>query len=303
MIDPSETFDGTWPFAPNFFDGQGFQHHYVDEGAGEPIICLHGEPTWGYLYRNMIPGLAAHNRVVVPDHMGFGKSETPQDRAYTLQTHTENLAAMIEHLDLRDITFVIQDWGGPIGTAYTVRHPDRVKRMVYMNTIAGYGRVGDEVPATLTSPWFRWIGEGLDSGRTEQVLRNLGSTILSVMKIIGFENSVAVNDAWVRAYSAPFPDWDSCIGGYEFPIDAYSGRIVDYVIDGAGGVGDLTAKPAILLEGMQDHGIPPARAIADFKALWPGAPIVEIANAGHFCQEDVPDLLVANIAQFLQANP
>lgn len=304
MIDADETFDDTWPFAPNFFDGAGFRQHYVDVGTGEPVVCLHGEPTWGYLYRHMIPPLAEHNRVIVPDHMGFGKSETPQDREYTLQSHVENLAALIEHLDLNDITFVIQDWGGPIGTAYTVRHPGRVKRMVYMNTLAGYGRVSDpDVAQVSDSPWFRWIGEGLDNGRTEQVLRNLGSTVLSVMKIIGFENAAAVDATWIRAYSAQFPDWDSAIGGYEFPIDAYQGRIADYVLAGLDGVGDLVAKPAILLEGMQDRAIPPARAIADFRALWPGAPVVEIPDAGHFCQEDVPGVLVASIRQFLQANP
>ena len=77
---------------------------------GELIVCLHGEPTWGYLYRNLIPRLAERYRVVTPDHMGFGKSETPQDRAYTLQTHVENLASLLAALDARDVTFVAQDW-------------------------------------------------------------------------------------------------------------------------------------------------------------------------------------------------
>jgi haloalkane dehalogenase len=88
MIPADETFDGTWPFEPNFSEAAGFRQHYVDEGPrdGEVVICLHGEPTWGYLYRNFIPPLAERYRVIVPDHMGFGKSETPQDRVYTLKT-------------------------------------------------------------------------------------------------------------------------------------------------------------------------------------------------------------------------
>ena len=140
MIPIDETFDGTFPFAPHTFDGHGFVQHYVDEGPrdGQTVLCLHGEPTWSYLYRNMIGPLSRDYRVVVPDHMGFGKSETPQERPYTLQEHTENLAALIEHLDLRDITIVAQDWGGPIATAYTVRHADRIKRIVFANTLAGY---------------------------------------------------------------------------------------------------------------------------------------------------------------------
>jgi len=93
MIPERETFGGTWPFAPRYFEGNGFRMHYVDEGDGEPIICLHGEPTWGYLYRRFIPPLSKANRVIVPDHMGLGKSETPRDREYSLKTHVENLSA------------------------------------------------------------------------------------------------------------------------------------------------------------------------------------------------------------------
>jgi haloalkane dehalogenase len=91
MIPAGEDFDGTWPFAPHFFDGSGFRMHYVDEGSGDPIVLLHGEPTWGYLYRRFIPRLRAHGRVIVPDHMGFGKSETPQDRTYSIREHVDNL--------------------------------------------------------------------------------------------------------------------------------------------------------------------------------------------------------------------
>ena len=306
MIPLDETYEGTFPFAPHTFDGNGFVQHYVDEGPrdAEPIVCVHGQPTWGYLYRHMIGPLAERHRVIVPDHMGFGKSETPQDREYTLRSHTENLAALLEHLDLHDITMVGQDWGGVIATQYAVRNADRIKRMVYANTLAGYGRVDDpSIPQLTDSAWFRWIGEGLESGRTEQVLRNAGSTVLSVMKIIGFQNSAAVTDTWIRAYSEQFPDWESAIGAYEFPIDAYLGRIVEYVLEGIPGVAELTSKPAILLEGLADRAIPPQRAIADFRGLWPDAPIVELPGVGHFCQEDAPEVLVSNIEQFIQANP
>ena len=79
MIPASETFNGTFPFKPHFSDAPGFRMHYVDEGDGEPIVCLHGEPTWGYVYRNFIPTLCRTHRVIVPDHMGFGKSETPSN--------------------------------------------------------------------------------------------------------------------------------------------------------------------------------------------------------------------------------
>jgi cis-3-alkyl-4-acyloxetan-2-one decarboxylase len=312
MIPADETFDATWPFAARFHEvpatatARAFRMHYVDEGppSTEPIVCLHGEPTWGYLYRRMIPRLAERWRVLVPDHMGFGKSETPQDRAYTLRTHVENLASWVDRLGLEGITFVAQDWGGPIATQYTVRHPERVRRLFFANTLAGYGSAGRrDLPRLQDSRWFRWIGAGLENGRTEAVLRNLGSTVLSVMKIIGFEHTAGVDDTWIRAYAAAFETPEECVGAVEFPRDAYLGRIRDYVLEGAGGVEALKAIPAMLAEGLRDHAIPPALAIGDFEALWPGRPVVQLPGAGHFCQEDVPDTLVALIAQFMQTTP
>lgn len=310
MIAADETFEGTWPFAPRFHeiaarDGAApFRLHYVDEGPrdGAVLVCLHGEPTWGYLYRRLIPRLAERHRVLVPDHMGFGKSDTPHDRPYTLRTHVENLAEWIAALGLRDVTLVAQDWGGPIAAAYTLRHADRVRRLFLANTMAGYGAIGrTDLPRLQDSRWFRWIGGGLESGRTEAVLRHLGSTVLSVMKIIGFENTAAVDDVWIRAYAAPFATPEECVGALEFPLDAYHARIRDFVLEGLPHLDALRAKPAMLAEGLCDHAIPPALAIADFEALWPGRPVVRLPGVGHFCQEDAPEMLVALIEQFVQS--
>ena len=189
MISSHETFGGTWPFAPHFFDGNGFRMHYVEEGSGQPIICLHGEPTWGYLYRRFIPPLSQSHRVIVPDHMGFGKSGTPRDRPYTLKTHVENLAGLIDALDLHDITFVIQDWGGPMAAAYTLRHPERVQRLFLLNTLSGYGHaeLGE------LTPWLEFVKKHHEAGTLHEVLGHLDVNVLSIMKIIGFENSSAVD--------------------------------------------------------------------------------------------------------------
>jgi len=304
MIPAEETFNGTWPFAANFSTNAGFKQHYVDEGPrdGEVIICLHGEPTWGYLYRNFIPILAEHYRVIVPDHMGFGKSETPQDKVYTLKTHVENLVALIEDLDLKDITFVCQDWGGPITGAFTIRYPERVKRLALMNTLFGYGgaRVNPE-----RTQWFEWIAKHYEAGTLDGILGELGSTVLSVMKIVGFENSGAVDETWIQAYSAPFPDRASCIGGIEFPLDVHLGRARAFIMEGleTGNIEKVRSKPAMLAYGMKDKAINPENAIADFKALFPRGPINQFENAGHFCQEDIPHILVPLIHQFIQMNP
>ena len=302
MIPLGETFDGTFPFAPHTSDAPGFRMHYVDEGAGEPIVCLHGEPTWGYLYRKFIPPLAESNRVLVPDHMGFGKSETPKDREYTLRTHVENLAALIEELDLRDITFVMQDWGGPIGGCYTALHPERVKRLCLLNTIVPFMAPAQPPPdVPVRTPWFEWIGDGLENGRTERVLGNLGSTVLSVMKIIGFENMSVVDETWIRAYAAPFENSAECKGAIEFPLDAYLGRaqawwrtaITPQMREA------VRAKPAMLVDGLKDRAIYPPAAIALFETMWPGAPVTKLPHAGHFCQEDAPEIIVPLIRQFV----
>jgi cis-3-alkyl-4-acyloxetan-2-one decarboxylase len=304
MIPADETFDGTWPFAPRFSDTAGFRQHYVDEGAGRPVILLHGQPTWGYIYRHFIPALARTHRVIVPDHMGFGKSETPADREYTLSTHVANLTALIEALDLRDITFVMQDWGGPIGTGFAVRHPERVHSLVYMNTVVGYGMAGRrDLPNPLETPWFRWIRDGLDNGRTEAVLSHLGSTILSVMQIVGLERLDRFDPTIIRAYGAPFPTPADCVGAIAFPLDLALGRIRDFVKAGAAGAPALKEKPAILIEGMLDRAIPPASAIADFRGLWPNGPVVEVPDAGHYIQEDAPEVAISAIQAFLGMLP
>ncbi|MEE4361262.1 MAG: alpha/beta fold hydrolase [Pseudomonadales bacterium] len=301
MIPAHETFDGTWPFAPHFSSAAGFRQHYVDEGPrdGEVILCLHGEPTWGYLYRHFIPTLSRHYRVIVPDHMGFGKSETPQDRVYTLETHVNNLAALIDDLQLEQVSLVCQDWGGPMTGAYAIRHPQRVSRLMLMNTLFGYGRV--PAPAGRT-PWFEWIAQHEEAGTLEGVLGEMGSTILSIMKRLGFTNSAAVTDSWLRAYAAPFPDRASCIGAIAFPLDVHYARMTPYIMKGftEGDLAALKAKPAMLAYGMADRAIDPAHAIADFRALFPDAPVVELENVGHFCQEDAPQTLVALIHQFMQ---
>ena len=303
MIKASETFEGTWPFLPNFFDGNGFQMHYVDVGPRQanPIILLHGEPTWGYLYRKFIPELSKSYRVVVPDMMGFGKSETPQDKEYTLKTHVENLSRLIDNLKLTNITFVGQDWGGPITAAYSIRNLNKVKSFVLINTLFGYSK--EERPKNL-SPWFQWINKHYQDKTLDGILGELGSTLLSVMKIPNFTNNNIINDTWINAYSSQFPNRASCKGAINFPLDALLNRIVPYILEGIkqGDLKSLCSKPAVLAYGMKDKAIEPDYAIRDFKALFPGSKVVEMPNAGHYSQEDEPELLINLIKEFMKEN-
>ncbi|HEY8289559.1 MAG TPA: hypothetical protein VIG49_09835, partial [Acetobacteraceae bacterium] len=175
--------------------------------------------------------------------------------------------------------------------------------LVLMNTVCGYGTAGRrDLPNPLETPWFRWVREGLQSGRTQAVLSQLGSTILSVMQIVGLERLDRVDPLFIRAYGAPFPTPDDCKGAIGFPLDLALGRVRGFVREGAAGVLALRDKPAMLIEGMLDRAIPPALAIADFRGLWPSAPVIEVPGAGHYIQEDAPETVVPLLQAFLAFN-
>jgi haloalkane dehalogenase len=298
MIPANEDFDGTWPFSPHFFSGAGFRMHYIDEGEGDPIVCLHGEPTWGYLYRKFIPRLVRHGRVVVPDHMGFGKSETPQDRTYSIRDHVDNLEAFLLNLDLRNITFVAQDWGGPIATGFALRHPDRIKRLCFMNTgVPGTPPAGSRTVADL--PWHKWV----QTEESKAVLSNLGGTILSVMKRIGFERTVHVDETWVRAYASPFPTPADCKGALAFPANIGKPETAAVMLEHLANLPALAAKPAMYIHGDEDRAIPTEFSVGAFRSTWPAWPVVILPGVGHFIQEDAPETACALVEQFIQMTP
>ena len=307
MIAAEEDFDGTWPFEPHFFEGQGFRQHYVDEGprdTGETFVLLHGEPTWGYLYRAFIPRLAELGRVVVPDHMGFGKSETPQDKSYSAREHCENLASLLLELGLSDVTLVGQDWGGPIGGQFAYRYPVRVKRIVlidsFMKAMMEPEQATDQ-PADST-PWMAFI----QSDDFEPVMSHLGETILAVLYKVGLRHTERVNDTWLRAYAAPFPTVAACKGALQFPRNLLRPETWAYLHEGEdlpGAMEAVARKPALLIQGEEDRTVPPAGASFMFRAIWPAAPIVTVPGASHYLQEDAPQTAIALIEHFVQTNP
>lgn len=297
-IPEGETFDGTFPFAPHFSTASGFRMHYVDEGSGEPIILIHGEPTWSYLYRNFIPELSRGFRVIAPDHMGFGKSETPVNADYTLDRHARNLAGLIEELDLNNITLVMQDWGGPIGAVVASRYPKRMKRFVAMNTIFGTDRNLREERLT---PWFAAIKEMEDAGHLEAVLGNLRYLVGGIMMTLGIQRREVVTETWLRAYAAAFPNLDECRAAIAFPLEGlHLDRIRDTLVAALPGLFRLgeAGIPAMMIEGMKDHAIWPHVAIAGFRAFFPHGTVHELAEAGHFIQEDAPEIVVPLIEEF-----
>ena len=140
-----------YPWAPHFFDvGKGVKLHYLDEGQGSPLIMLHGNPTWSFYWRHLVTAFSSTNRVIVPDHVGCGLSDKPADDEYdyVLDRRVADLEALLDSLGLtKDLTLVLHDWGGMIGLAFATKHPERVKRLVVLNT-AGFG-----LPEGRKLPW------------------------------------------------------------------------------------------------------------------------------------------------------
>lgn len=307
MIAADDTFDGTWPFRARFNHLAGFRQHYVDESPERPdqtIVMVHGEPTWGYEWRHMIGPLSRHHRVVVPDHMGFGKSETLPDRSYDASEHISNLESLlVDALDLSNITLVLRDWGGPIGTGFALRHPDRISRVFATNTVLPLADGIAELMASnvAESRWFRWVRSAIADGSFDEVLGNAGHTIAHLMiDLQHVAKPQIASPTWIRAYASPFPDPAECRGVIAFPRQ---------VVDGPQGpppeppsaeaVATVRALPAMLAVGMRDTALLPEHVIAAFRLSYPEAPVVELRNAGHFPTEDDPETLLALLELFM----
>lgn len=306
MIQSSDTFAGTFPFAPHFTGAPGFRMHYVDEGPddGEVVLCLHGEPTWGYLFRHLIASLSETHRVIVPDHMGFGKSETPADRSFWLQDHIDNIEAFVLALDLTDITLVMHDFGGPTGMGLAARHPDRIRRIISVNGPTSFGQADalDRLVANAgVAPWFQWILKAESEGVLESVLGQLGYNILSTLKLNGFENNEIITDSFISAYAAPFARPADCLGAIGWAKGFATGAHRIEMPDEAA-IRMIRGLPALAIWGDADRTLNGEHFLPLFTELFPAAPVHRLPRVGHYSFEDSPDAINRLISQFLLEN-
>lgn len=300
-----ETFDGTWPFKANYSDAAGFQMHYADEGEGtETLLLLHGEPTWGYLFRQQIPIWSKHARVIAPDHMGFGKSATPQDRTYWLQDHIDNIEAFALDLDLWDITLVMHDFGGPIGMGLAARHPERIKAIVSVNGPTPFGQANlvERLTANAgVSPWFQWILQAEAKGILEHVLGHLDYNILSTLKLNGFVRNDIVTETWINAYRAPFPTPTHASGGIGW-AKGFATGMHQFEHPNPDAKAMILKKPALAIWGEQDRTLQAVHFLPLFSQIFPSAPVHRLPNAGHYSFEDAPDEIAQLVLDFLKKN-
>jgi haloalkane dehalogenase len=286
---PDERFEELpdYAFAPNYLEQDGLRMHYVDEGAGDPVLLLHGEPSWAFLYRKVIPPLAGIARVVAPDYFGFGRSDKPtRIEDYSYDFHCGAIARLAEELDLRDATVVVQDWGGPIGLRLAVEQPDRVARLVILNTGIGAGRAPSE-------EWLRF----------REFVRRVGTDLVPG-QLVRISCVSEIPDDVAEGYNAPFPTPESKAGILAFPelvpteLGHPSAATMLVVRAGL----ERWERPALVLFSDSDPIFSPAAA-ERLAARIPGAGPAEIVQgAGHFLQEEKGEEVAERIVRFLDEN-
>ena len=261
-----------WPYAPQYLQVDGLRMHYVDEGprdAAVTALCLHGQPSWSYLYRKMIPVFAAADvRVVAPDWFGFGRSDKPEDDAwYTFDRHRDSMLRFVEQMDLRNVMLVVQDWGGLLGLTLPLQQAERYTRLLVMNTGLGTG--------TVTEGFKQW--RAYANSQPDMAIGKLFQ-----------RGNPGMTAEEAAAYDAPFPDVRYKAGVRRFPNlvpDSEDAPGAELSRQAARFWSERWQGDSFMAIGMQDPVLGPP-AMQSLRKLIRGCPEpMEVADGGHFVQE------------------
>ncbi|MBI2423065.1 MAG: alpha/beta fold hydrolase [Candidatus Hydrogenedentes bacterium] len=287
-----------YPFVGKPFNIDGVKMNYLDEGVGDPVVMVHGNPSWSYYYRHLVLALRGTHRCIVPDHIGCGYSDKPGDDRYdyTLERRVDNLEALLDHCGVEGrITLVVHDWGGMIGLAFAMRKPERIKRLVVLNTSAFL------LPDTKPFPWPLWIVRNTLAGTLMVRGFNAFSRIAATVCCTRNPMPKPVRDA----YCSPYNSWDNRIATLRFVQDIplrpgdRSYAIVKHVQEN---VQQLTGVPMLVCWGLRDFVFD-----KHFLALWekhfPNAEFHRFDDCGHYILEDARDEVIPLIEKFLDAHP
>jgi haloalkane dehalogenase len=282
------TLDRTaYPFAEKWTALRAGRLHYVDEGKGDPVVLVHGTPTWSFEWRHVIRGLSPTHRVIAPDHLGFGLSERPRRAAYDPEWHAENFSEFIDRLRLRDFTLVVHDYGGPIAMPVALRGPDVVRRLVVINSwMWSFADDRDMVRKA------RIAGSGV--GRFLYRWANLS---LRTIMPSAYGDKTKLTLAIHRQYLDRFPDRESR-GMVLWPLARDllgSGAFYDSLWRDRERLAD---RPSLIIWGMKDSAFRPNQ-LARWREVLPSARVVEIPDAGHWPHEEQPNRVVAALREFL----
>ncbi|ODS30747.1 MAG: 2-hydroxy-6-oxo-7-methylocta-2,4-dienoate hydrolase [Candidatus Scalindua rubra] len=278
-----------YPFKSKFIELDMGKMHYIDEGEGAPIVMVHGNPTWSFLYRHMIKGLSKKYRCIAMDHIGFGLSDKPYDWSYFPEEHAKNLNRLIEKLGLEDITLVVQDWGGPIGLSYAIGMPNKVKNLIIMNT--WMWSVNDD-------PHFRKFSKLMGGAFGRFMIKRYNFFVRVVMKKATADKS-KLSKPIHSHYLSPLKNSRDRKGCWVFPKQ---------IIDSSSWLDSLWSqkekiknKPALILWGMKDIAFR-EQELKKWKDLFSYSQAIEFDDVGHFVQEEKGSELYPIIEDFLSTN-
>jgi len=293
-----------YPFTSRWFDHGAYQQHYVDEGSGPPVLMLHGNPTWSYLWRNLIGGLSGSHRCVAPDHVGMGLSSRPAESAYryTLRSRVDDLDALtshlIEHAGLpgQGWTLVTHDWGGAIGLAWAARHPELVARLVVLNTAAFPSPYGPRLPWSLRLPL--WAIKRTTLARWLVLRHNLfarAAMRLGVTRRLPRE----VRQAYLTPYATPEDRLAILRFVQDIPLSAEDPAWLE-LLAAERGVELFADRPTLVGWGTRDPVFRDA-FLTEWRRRLPDAKYLIYDQAGHYPLEDETEEVIAGIRTFLSA--
>jgi pimeloyl-ACP methyl ester carboxylesterase len=294
-----------YDFASHRFEVRpGTRMHYLDEGPreGEVVLALHGNPSWSYYWRHLVHGLRDRYRVIVPDHVGMGLSDKPDDADdalprydYTLQSRVDDVGALLAHLGIDGpLSLAVHDWGGMIGFGWALAAPERVRRLVVLNTAAF------PMPAGKPMPWQIALGRDYHVG--ELVIRGFNAFSAGASHL-GVERRMPRDVR--RAYVAPYDSWRNRIATVRFMQDIPLGegdRAWPLVAAAGERLATYADRPAFLGWGLKDF-VFDRDFLGRFRAAWPQAEVHAFEDAGHYVLEDRHEVLVPAIRAFLDAHP
>jgi pimeloyl-ACP methyl ester carboxylesterase len=283
-----------YSFASHFLDRDGLRLHYLDEGRGDPVVMLHGNPTWSYYYRNLVAALRDRHRCIVPDHIGCGLSDKPQPPRYdySLASRVNDLTALLDHLGVRDnVTLVVHDWGGMIGMAWAARHVEAIKRLVILNSAAFH------LPKTKRFPFRLWLGRSTKLGAWLIRSRNL---FCRHAANVGVKRKPLPPE--VRAwYLKPYDSWENRVAVLKFvqtiplkPTDPG----YEIVSEVEATLPKFAQTPTLVCWGMKDF-VFDRHFLDEWERRMPHAEVHRFADCGHYILEDAADEVVPLVAGFV----
>jgi haloalkane dehalogenase len=292
MANPLYSFHG------HYFDRPGGRLHFLDEGSGEPVVMLHGNPTWSFYYRNLVHTLRDGHRCIVPDHAGCGLSDKPPASVYdySLKSRIDDLEALLDHLGLREnLTLVLHDWGGMIGMAYAARYPDRIKRIVASNTGAF------RLPAAKRFPWSLRLGRNTSLGAWLILRRNAFCRAAASWCVTRRPLPPDVRAMYLMPYDSP----EHRIAVLKF-VQTIPLRPTDPGYDIVTGVENSLGKfadvPTLLLWGLKDF-VFDRHFLAEWQKHFPHAEAHTWPDCGHYLLEDASDEVIMRVREFLDRHP